>query len=158
MPPYQGYNPYMWHNQQPHPYYGYNAPYERMQNPQVNETEQYINERARRFTNIIPENNLNIQQEDLRRKIQIDTLLDKKNIKFSGKSSEDPEDFLKKLNDAARSLALSKDDMYKNLSSVLTGDAADWFDVRKSQWNNYDDFIYAFMRFYGKFLVNLNLS
>lgn len=149
MPQYQGYNPYLWQNQQPHPYYGYNAPYERIQNPQVNETEQYINERARRFTNIIPEYN-NIQQEDLRRKIQIDTLLDKKNIKFSGKSSEDPEDFLKKLNDAARSLALSKIDIFKNLSSVLTEDAADWFDVRKSQWNNYDDFIYAFMRFYGK--------
>ena len=96
MPPYFNFSPIMWYNQ-PHLYYGYNGPHERFQNNQLND---HVTGRARIFTNVLPADKTNLPQKYLRRKIQIDSLLDKKKIK-------DSEDFFQKLNDAAKSLNLS---------------------------------------------------
>ena len=88
--------------------------------------------------------------DDLRRQNQIANLLKNWDLSFSGKSSEDPEIFLSRLQEFAQVYSLTNEDLFKSLPAILRGEALDWQRLERNNWQAYRDFALAFLNQYGK--------
>lgn len=85
---------------------------------------------------------------DIRRSTSIAVALQKKKLSFSGKAGSDPTRFLRQLQESMDSLGITGDEILKNLTSVLSGEALEWFRLKQNSFNSYDHFKGVFKKQY----------
>lgn len=90
----------------------------------------------------------NAQQRNLQNARIIESIK-KWNIKFSGKASEDPENFLVRMRESMQVTNLSPEDFFVCLPFFFEGVALEWHRNSKHRWQNYDEFCRHFRKRFG---------
>ena len=73
----------------------------------------------------------------------------KHKLVFSAKPGQDPDNFVKQLDLAAKRFGWSDDDLFRSIGVFLAGKPLHWSRMEEASWNCYTDFVRAFLRQYS---------
>lgn len=85
---------------------------------------------------------------DIRRNTSIAVALEKRKISFSGRPGQDPDRFLRQTEECKNSLGVTEDEILNNLTSVLTGEALEWFRLKHTNFSSFERFAEVFKKQY----------
>lgn len=85
---------------------------------------------------------------DVKRITYISCALEKKKTFFNGRKGSDPVRFLKYLEETARFMGLSEDEIFCCLPTVLTSEALEWFRLEEQHISGFEMFKKEFLNHY----------
>lgn len=92
--------------------------------------------------------NRTVNNSDSKRMDHIANLMTKQKLTFSGKSGQNADKFIRDVDSAAKRHDWTDDDLFRCLNVMLSGRALDWARMEETRWQNYSDFVKAFLRQY----------
>ena len=113
---------------------------------------------------VIEQNHVHNGQDcNVKRIMSIAQALKLSKVSFTAMADDDPDKFIRQLQDSKLNLQLTDDDIFRCLSSILSAKALDWYHLERRNWRNYTDFLTAFhtqydvINYQGRLLLEAQL-